>query len=132
MASGIIVGCLPVSARFFQGVKETKIISRFGSSLKSLLNLSIVASRRSIDNHSAETYTMSKRPTSGNQKAWPKHYNKLPERQPLADKISIDPILSEDEYYQPEAFITRTMDIEALSEPKDHSRSYSTHGFANI
>lgn len=132
MASGIIVGCLPVSAKFFQGLKERRMFSKFGSSLKSLLHFTTVASRRSIDNYSAETQTTSKGPGFGNKRARPKHYNTLPDGQPLADKTSTDPTRSEDEHYQPEAYIMRTMDIEAHSEPKDDSRPDSTHGFANV
>lgn len=135
MASGIIVACLPVVGKFFQGVKETRAFSRVGSSLKSLFNFTIVASQRSTDNPSAENRTTSNAPTFRNAKVRPGQYETLPDGQPLVNsprETLTDTTFGDDGDHQSEAYIMRTIDIEAHSESKGHNPSYSTNGPARL
>ena len=135
IAAGIIVACLPVLPRFFQGLKEMGTLSKIKSSLKSYLNFTAVASRRRTDDHSAETYISSNAPTSRSTKTRPGQYETLSDSLPLAkrsDNILENTTFGDDEYNQPEARIMRTIVIDTRSESKGHDRSHSPNSRAKV
>ena len=135
MASGIIVACLPLSPKFFQGLKEMGTLSKIGSSLKSILKFTIVTSRGSTDNHLAENYTTSNAPTFRGTKMRPRQYKTLSDRSPLAKRSHgnlEDTTFGDDEYNQPEAHIMRTIDIDTHLESNGHDGSHSGKNLATV
>lgn len=135
VAAGILCQCLPVLPKFFQELKETKAFSKIGTSLKSFLNFTIFANKRSTDNGLAESNITMNGPTFRNTRVRPNHYESLPGGQPLANssnKTSSDPTLGVNEHHQPDTYIVRTIDNETHSESKAHNGSYSANGIGEI
>ena len=135
VAARILCQCLPVLPKFFQELKETKAFSKIGTSSKSFLDFTIFANERSTDNDLAECNTTMNEPTFRNTRVRPNHYESLPDGQPLANspnKTSTDKIFGVNENHQPEAYIMRTIDIDAYSESKAHNGSYSANGIGEI
>lgn len=54
MVSGILAACLPVSAKFFQALKDSKPVSRLGSSLKQLVSSGAFTGQGSTSDRSNE------------------------------------------------------------------------------
>ncbi|KAM0803469.1 hypothetical protein BDR22DRAFT_970763 [Usnea florida] len=133
MASGIIVACLPLSAKFFQGLEEMGTLSKIRSSLKLFRNFTVVANRRRTDDHSAENYISSSAPTSRTTKMRAGQYKTLSDRLPLA-KISHPNLevttFGDDEHNQHETHIMRTINIDTRSEPNDHDQFHSLNSQA--
>ena len=133
MASGIIVACLPLLAKFFQGLQEMGTLTKIKSSLKVFLNFTVVSSRRRTDDHSAQDYRSSNVPTSRSTKTRPGQYKTLSDRPPLANRSDPnleDTTFGDDEYNQLETHIMRTINIDTRSEPKGHNRSHSPNSRA--
>ena len=133
MASGIIVACLPLSAKFFQGLEEMRTLSKIKSSLKLFRNFTVVASRRRTDDYSAESHISSNAPTSRSTKIRAGQYKTLSDRLPLAKRSHQNlevTTFGDDEYNQSEAHIMRTINIDTRSEPNVHSRSQSPNSRA--
>lgn len=124
VASGIVVACLPLLPKFFQGLKEMGTLSKIGSALKSPLNLTIIAGRRSTDDHSAENHTSLNAPTFRSTILRPGQYKTLSDREPLAKRshgFLADTTFGDEEYIQAEAHIMRTIDTHTQSESKSHT-----------
>ena len=135
MAGGIIVACLPVLPRFFQGLKEMETLSKIKSSLELYLNFTVVASRRRTDDHSAENYMNPNAPASRSTKTRPGQYEVLSDILPLAKRSHgnlENTTFGDDEYNQPEAHIMRTIIIDTRSESKGHNRSHSPNSRAEV
>ena len=117
LASGIIVACLPVSARFYQGIKETKALSRVEITLRSLFGSSIFESRRHTEDVSLDEFSKPQTATPRRLKGDESRYKMIPEPQPLKAQTTT-PKSRESGVQQPQACITRTVDFDVLSEPK--------------
>ena len=135
MASGIIVACLPLMAKFFQGLEEMGTLSKIRSSLKVFRNFSVVANRRRTDDHSAENYISSSAPTTRSTKTRAGQYKSLSDRLPLAKRSHPNlevTTFGDDEYNKHEAHIMRTINVDIRSEPNEHNRFHSPNSQARI
>ena len=125
MAFGIIVACLPVSAKFVQGVGETKAFTKFRISFKSHFNATF-ASHRSANNDRNENRKTSGEIPFGNMKARAKRYEALPNVQlsSSSHRASTRLATSENEFHQPEAYTMQTIDLDARSEPRGNNQAF--------
>ena len=83
MASGIVAACLPVSAKFFQGLQDTWLFSKIGSSLNSLLSSGTGLRTPRATSSGWQQSTQSTKQRHG--KEWPSNdYKNIPDGQPLA------------------------------------------------
>ena len=75
MASGIIIGCLPVSPKFFQNLGQTQFITNMGSSIRSLFGLSKSDSLWSFSKRTGGTKPINPWDHSSEAKSWSKRYS---------------------------------------------------------
>lgn len=138
MASGVIVACLPVSPKFFQMLQHTRFFSRIGSSLQSLLRSTNIGGRRSTGNDSASKQ-LSPQKVFHRGKTRPKSYELLSGRQTFDDGKAVKPSNSSlnanwgnEGSQQPRAYIMRTVDVDATSEPRHEPHHEHTGGQGGI
>ncbi|KAI4089059.1 MAG: hypothetical protein LQ344_005630 [Seirophora lacunosa] len=122
MASGILVACLPVSAKFFQKLQQTHFFSQIGLSLQSLLRFTSSGSKRSTKGHSTSQQL------SPQRASWPKSYEMLSDGQrfnggkSMGDKgESVDESFQGHRPQQARPHIIRTVDVDARSESRRES-----------
>ncbi|KAL8786451.1 MAG: hypothetical protein Q9213_002767 [Squamulea squamosa] len=129
MAAGIIVACLPVSPKFFQGLQQTRFFSQIDFSLQSLLR----STNRKRTKGRSVSHQISPGGTVGQGKAWPKSYELLSDKQKLGsgktngtNNISTDGSQKEHTLQVPEACILRTVDLDATTASR--TQSYTDDG----
>lgn len=125
LASAILVACLPVSAKFFQGLKEMRIFSRAGTSLKSLLNISVRRSRQST----SSTELGSNKPHDESPhmlRRHPRQYETLSNGPSSADQSKSGQIIDFHGDPRADTYIMRTISFETRSIQEEHEHDIST------
>lgn len=136
MAFGIVVACAPVSAKFFQGMKETKAFLKARSSLSMLFSLFPSTSRGASSGNSAKDHIAMDGPALPTSALKPgqnkKFYNSSRRESNSSKSNPLTTVFGEDTPYQPGTYIMRTVNIETRFDSKNCRPSHSTEGEQNL
>ena len=122
---GITVACLPGSAKFFQALSGSRCVTKVRCWLKLLLEYISTEIRRGTDDCRADNHTAL---NLRHSQACPEHYMALSDEQQFAKRSSNTsiPVRSSHQSSDQQAYILRTIDIEAHGEQNNHKVWYST------